>query len=150
MPDPTPFIATFQKWIEIFMHNSMRSFILYSKESGLSMSQIGALFRIHKGGGGVSDVGEDLGISSAAASQMLERLVQQGLILRSEDPLDRRVKKIVLTERGQQILHAGIRSRQQWLYSLAERLTPTEQEQVMSALTILIEKSAQIKHEPEN
>lgn len=150
MSDPTPFIAAFQKWIEIFMHNSMRSFILYSKESGLSMSQIGALFRIHKGSGGVSDLGEDLGISSAAASQMLERLVQQGLILRSEDPVDRRVKKIVLTEKGQQILHASIRSRQKWLYNLAERLTPSEQEQVMAALTILIEKSALLEQEPEN
>lgn len=149
MHEPTSFIASFQEWIEVFMRNSMHSFIVYSKESGLSMSQIGAMFHIYKGSGGVCDIGEDLGITSAAASQLLERLVQQGLILRSEDPLDRRVKKIILTEKGQQILHASIRCRQRWLNSLADILSPAEQEQIVAALTLLIEKAAQLEQQPE-
>ena len=98
-----PFVASLWEWIEVFMRRSMSNFILYSKESGLSMSQIGALFQIRRGASGVSDIGDDLGVTSAAASQMLERLVQQQLILRSEDPHDRRVKQIVLTEKGRQI-----------------------------------------------
>jgi DNA-binding MarR family transcriptional regulator len=145
MQEPELFVAAFQKWIEVFMRNSLRSFILYSKETGLSMSQIGALFHIFKGGSGVSDIGEEMGVSSAAASQMLERLVQQGLILRTEDPRDRRSKKIILTERGQQIMEASIRVRQQWLTEIAGILTPAEREQVTAAMTLLIEKTAQLE-----
>jgi DNA-binding MarR family transcriptional regulator len=150
LEEPTPLIATFQKWTEIFMRNSMRSFILYSKESGLSMSQIGALFHIRRGSCGVSDIGEDQGITSAAASQMVERLVQQGLILRSEDQLDRRAKKMVLTEKGEQILQTSIRFRQRWLNDLAESLSPAEQDQVVAALTLLIEKAVPLEQQPED
>jgi DNA-binding MarR family transcriptional regulator len=149
MQESTPFLASFQKWIALFMRNSMNGFILYSKESGLSMSQIGAMFQIFRGGGGVCDIGEDLGITSAAASQMLNRLVQQGLILRSEDPLDRRAKKMVLTEKGQEILHESIRYRQRWLSGLADILSPAEQEQIVAALTLLNEKAAQLEQQPE-
>lgn len=130
------------------MHNSMQSFILNSKQSGLSMSQMGALFSIRKGCGGVSEMGENMGISSAAASQMLERLVQQGLILRSEDPVDRRSKKLVLTEKGTQVLRESVRRRQEWLNVLADSLTPAEQEEVTAALTILVEKAEQLEQRP--
>src|SRR5450756_2667144 len=112
MPAPSPFSAALQSWIDVFMHRSMRSVLLYAKESGLSMSQLGALMHIAKGASGVSDIGDDLGISSAAASQMLERLVQMGLILRSEDPHDRRVKQIVLTGKGTEMLHGSWQARQ--------------------------------------
>ena len=77
MPQRDPLILTLQEWIGTFMRRSMRSLILYSKENELSMSQIGALFQINRGRSNVSDLGEGLGITSAAASQMLERLVQQ-------------------------------------------------------------------------
>lgn len=149
MQEPVPFIASFQEWIETFMRNSMHSFILYSKESGLCMSQIGAMFHIYRGSGGVCDIGEDLGITSAAASQMLERLTQQGLILRPEDPLDRRAKKMVLIEKGQQVLHASICCHQRWLNSLADILSPPEQEQIVAALTLLIVKTNHLEQQPE-
>ena len=83
------------------MHRSIRHLLRYARENGLSMSQFGALLHIHRmGSSGVTDLGDHLGVTSAAASQMLERLVQQGLILRTEDPNDRRVKQIVLTDKG--------------------------------------------------
>ncbi len=134
--------AALHRWMEVSMHRSMRGFFLYSKTCGLSMSQLGALFRLyHKGARGVSDIGDDLGVTSAAASQMLERLVRQDLVLRSEDPVDRRVKQLVLTDKGRQILHETVRARQGWLEQVAQQLTPQEQEQVVAALTLLIEKT---------
>ena len=148
MQDHAPLIDSFRQWMEVFMRNSMQSFILYSKECGLSMSQIGAMFHIYRGSGGVSDIGEGLGITSAAASQMLERLVQQGLILRTEDPLDRRAKKMVLTEKGQQILQGGILSRQKWLISVADALSPAEQEQVVAAFRLLTKIAARLGQQP--
>jgi DNA-binding MarR family transcriptional regulator len=113
------------------------------------MSQIGALFHIRRGTGGVTDIGDDLGMTSAAASQMLERMVQQGFIVRSEDPVDRRVKLIVLTGEGHKLLDEVIQTRQSWLNDLADRMTPEEKEQATGALNILIEKSNQLERDPE-
>jgi DNA-binding MarR family transcriptional regulator len=105
------------------------------------MSQLGALFHIHRmGSSGVTDLGEHLGVTSPAASQMLERLVQQGLILRSEDPSDRRVKQIVLTEKGLHVLQESMPARQNWLQELATALSDSEKETITAALDILIDR----------
>jgi DNA-binding MarR family transcriptional regulator len=150
MPPSDPFITTLHEWIGIFMRRSMRNFLLYSKEKGFSMSQIGALFHLHRMGAcGVSDIGDDLGVTNAAASQMLERLVQQQMITRSEDPNDRRFKQIVLTDKGRQVLQESIHARQGWLEDLARALSPGEQEQVVAALHILIEKANQLEKHPD-
>jgi DNA-binding MarR family transcriptional regulator len=148
MEQTDPFVATLLDWMEVFMHRSMRNFILYAKEIGISMPQIGALFRIqHKGISGVSDIGSELGITSAGASQMLDRLVQLGLIARSEDPNDRRGKQIALTEKGIHVIQEGVRARQGWTESLANILTVDEKERVVTALNILIKKVNQLEAE---
>ena len=149
MQEVDPFAATFNKWVVVFMRSSMRSFIFYLKERGLSLSQIGALFLIHRCSSRVSDIGDELGVTSAAASQMLERMVQQGLILRSEDPNDRRVKQIVLTDKGRQIIRESLNARQGWLDNLVQALSDSEKEQINRALNILIDKASQIEQHPE-
>ena len=145
MPHADPFLVTLREWIEVSMDRSIRDFIRYSKESGLSMSQLGALFHIHRrGSSGVTDLGDHLGVTGAAASQMLERLVQQELILRSVDPRDRRVKQIILTAKGLQVLRESIRARQSWLYDLSETLASPEKETITAALNVLIDRAHQL------
>ena len=140
------FTATLQEWVAVFMRRSMRNYIRYAREIGLSIPQVNTLFHINrKGGCGVSDIGETLGVTSAAASQMLDRLVQQDLILRSEDPADRRAKQLALTEKGFQVVHDGIHARQGWLDGLAGMLSDSEKEQVTIGLIILIEKTKQLE-----
>jgi len=145
MQSAEPFVQSLQDWIDVFMRRSMHKMILFSKESGFSTSQLGALFRIYHHSTGVSDIGHELGITSAAASQMLDPLVQQGLILRTEDPRDRRVRQIALTDKGQQILQQSINARQAWLDELAVHLTPAEKEQVIAALHLMINAAKQIE-----
>jgi DNA-binding MarR family transcriptional regulator len=153
MSDADPLITTLERWIDVFMHRSMRNFIEYARNSGLSMSQLGALFHLNRMGmSGVTDLGDHLGVTSAAASQMLDRLVQQGLIQRSEDPHDRRVKQIVMTDNGCRVLEESIRARQVWLDDLAKAVPDNEKESIISALNNLIERAIQlgIPIEPEN
>ena len=145
MSNMDPFVATFHQWIDIFMHRSMRRFIHFARESGLSMSMIGALFHLNRmGSTGVTDLGDHLGVTSAASSQMLERLVQQKLILRTEDPADRRVKQIVLTEKGCHLLKEGTRARQGWLTELTESLSDEEKKQITAALNLMINRANQL------
>ena len=137
--------AAIKKWMQILMHRSMQKFILFAKENNISMSQFGALqFIKHRGACGVSDIGDELGISSAAASQMLDRMVQQELIQRTEDAKDRRSKQIILIEKGQLILQESIRARISWIEELSNLLSPAEQEQVIAALNLLISKAEQM------
>ncbi|MEJ2352870.1 MAG: MarR family transcriptional regulator [Anaerolineales bacterium] len=149
MQSADPFVNTLSKWVEVFMRRSMHNFISYSKENGLSMSQIGALFRIFRASCSVSDIGDNLGVTNAAASQMLERLVRQGLILRQEDPDDRRVKQVELTGKGRQIVQESIAARQGWLENLARTLSDDERQQVTAALDILIDKAEHLEGLPE-
>ncbi|MGB9640154.1 MAG: MarR family winged helix-turn-helix transcriptional regulator [Anaerolineales bacterium] len=137
-----PLAETLHQWMRVVMRHSMHNFIRFAKENNFSMAQINALFRIsHKGTCGVSDLGDELGITSAAASQLLEKLVQQGLVQRSEDPQDRRNKRIILTDSGNRLLQESIQARQGWLNQLAACFSPVEQEQINQALQLLIEKS---------
>ncbi|MCL5995304.1 MAG: MarR family transcriptional regulator [Chloroflexi bacterium] len=143
-----PLIHTLHEWMRVIMRHSMRNFILYTKEHKYSAAQLNTLLRIHRNGAcSVSDLGEEMGVTSAAASQLLERLVQQGLAARSEDLRDRRNKVVTLTSAGRQIVQESIVVRQSWLDRLAELLTPEEQEQVNVALQLLIEKTVRLDEE---
>jgi DNA-binding MarR family transcriptional regulator len=148
MQSADPFVATLQEWIDVFMRRSMRDFIRYSRRSGLSMSQNGALLHLYRRGTcGVGDIGDSLGVTSGAASQMLDRLVQQGLILRTEDPDDRRVRRITLTEEGLRAVRESIHAQQGWFDDLSAALSPAEKEQILAALGILIDRARHLRPE---
>ena len=135
----------FEKWLHQMMRLSMHEFIRYAKETGLSMTQIGALLQIHRGRlCGVGDVGDELGISNAAASQMIERLVLQGLIERVEDPTDRRSKRLSLTDKGLAVVHDSMYARQRWIPSLISTLSEEEKHSVLKSMDILTEKAGAI------
>jgi DNA-binding MarR family transcriptional regulator len=146
MSETDPLVSTLEEWIDVFMHRSMRNFIQHARTCGLSMSQLGALFHLNSLGiSGVTDLGEHLGVTSSAASQLLDRLVHLELIQRSEDPDDRRVKQIILTERGCQVLEESIRARQGWLGDLAEMIPQNKKTTIITALSTLIEHANQLE-----
>src|SRR4030066_610810 len=142
MQSPDPFVNTLQDWFGIFRRRMMSNFFTYARDKGLTMAQFGAMLHIfHKGACGVSDIGSDLGVTNSAASQMLDRRFQLNLVSRSEDPIDRRVKNIDLTDNGRQILQESGLAFQSWLEDLARSMTAEEQEQVRNALSTLIDKA---------
>jgi len=146
MQTPNPLVVILQEWFGIFRRRMMGSFFTYAKDKGLTMAQMGAMFHVYqKGACGVSDIGSDLGVTNSAASQMLERLVQLKLITRSEHPTDRRVKQIVLTDKGRQILQESSHANQDWLEDLVQVMSVDEQQRVQAALVTLIDKSQQIE-----
>jgi MarR family transcriptional regulator for hemolysin len=135
-------VITLASWIDLFMRRSMHNFFLYAKQNGLSITQIAALFMVHRRGTcNVSDLGDYLEITQPAASQLLERLVQQGLVIRAEDPNDRRLKQIALSKQGEIVLHEGLQARQKWLEDLVDSLSPDEQQQVIAAMKLMLDKA---------
>ena len=145
---PTKAVLTevIREWSEVFMHRSMRDFKRFMDATGLSFSQISILMRlVHGGNAGVSEIGGQLGVTNAAASQAVDRLVQLGLIERTEDPEDRRAKRLALTQKGRALVEKGVRARSQWIESLTDALTPEQQNVIVSALTLLTEVSRKTK-----
>jgi DNA-binding MarR family transcriptional regulator len=129
-----------REWSEVFMQRSMRDFRRFMETTGLSFSQINILMRlVHHGNTSVSEVGEQLGVTNAAASQAVDRLVGLGLIQRTEDPVDRRTKQLALTPKGYAMIEEGIAARSEWIEGLTDALNAEQQILIISALTLLTE-----------
>jgi DNA-binding MarR family transcriptional regulator len=140
--------ATLHEWTEVFMHRSMRDFKHFMDENGLSPSQVSALMRLHhRGTCGVSEMGEHTGISNAAASQMMDRLFQMGLIERTESPEDRRAKQLTLTPKGRALVEQGIEARLLWIEKLVFAFTPEQQAQIGESLMLLTRAAKEMEHE---
>ena len=146
MTEPDPLTTALHRWMRAFMHRSMQNFFPYLKSQGISMSQFGAMMHLERCDQcGVSEIAEHLGITSAAASQLLDKLVQLGCIDRAEAAHDRRLKSIMLTPAGRQLLADALHEREKWVEALAAALTPAERQQVSAALDILVEKTKHLE-----
>jgi DNA-binding MarR family transcriptional regulator len=109
------------------------------------MHQMSVLFHLRHGKDcGVSTIGEHLGVTNAAASQMIDRLVQNGFVERKEDPQDRRVKQLNLTQKGIAIVQEGIKRRRCWIDELASELSIDDQNAVTSALKIVLDAANEL------
>jgi DNA-binding MarR family transcriptional regulator len=140
MKEVSQFNQIIHQWADVFMRRSMADFITFAKTTGFSMTQISTLMRIHhQRVCGVSDLGEYLGVTNAASSQMIHKLVEQGILERSEDPKDRRNKLITLTEQGKTLVDGFIKARHGWIQNLEAELSEQEQSEIITALTHLIQ-----------
>ena len=84
----------------------------------------------------------------AASQLLLVRLVQEGLVVPSEDPNHRRLRQITLSTQGKVVLQEGLQARQKWLEDLVKLMSPDEQEKVIAALNIILEKAHQLEYQP--
>jgi len=146
MPETKPFPEVLRRWTEVLAQRNIREFKQFMDEEGLSPSQAHTLLRLYYGDTcAVSQVAAHLGITEAAASQMAERLVQRGLMERTEHPDDRRVKQLALTAAGRAMVEKTIARRQHWLERLTNELAPQEQAVIATALTTLIEAAQRLE-----
>ncbi len=141
-----------QKSLSRLLHLSMRGLWRFAKAEGISLPQLFTLRQIHyQGECNISSIGEQLGVSNAAASQMLDKLVQMGWGQRMEDAQDRRIKRIELTDQGRKLMNASNQAHQLWIIELSKQLNEEEARLLQQGLEILLEKSAVLLSEnPEN
>ena len=139
MTEPLQFSQTVRQWMDTFMHRSMSGWVRYVKASGFSMPQFMILMHVHyRGPCGISDLSEKMDTSTAAASQLVDKLVQTGLLERAEDPSDRRAKQVALSPKGKQLIEQGIEERYRWVEHLEANLTESEKDKVNEALMLMV------------
>ena len=144
------FTQSIRAWMDIFMHRSMRGWGRFAKSTGLSMPQFSVLMQLHyRGACGMSKISEGYDITPAAASQLVDKLVQSGLIQRVEDPNDRRAKLLSLADKGEELVQQGIEERYRWVDELAAKLSAEERAQVSDALDIVTRAAREMELEAE-
>ena len=149
MTNSLQFTQSIRSWMDVFMHRSMRGWGLFAKSTGLSMPQFSILMQLHhKGACGMSAISERFEVTPAAASQLVDKLVQSGFIVREEDPNDRRAKVLNLTDQGRELIQRGIEERYRWVDQLSGRLTEAERTQISEALDIMTRVATDLEAEP--
>jgi DNA-binding MarR family transcriptional regulator len=120
------------------MRRSMSGWHHFAKSTGLSMPQLSILMQLHhKGPRGMSEISKLFDISAAAASQLVDKLVQADYLERVEDPSDRRAKLLTLSLKGEELIQQGTEERYGWMSDLTSQLSAEEQHKVAEALDIL-------------
>ena len=95
----------------------------------------------------IGDVAAFLGVSNAAASKAVDRLVRMMLLRRSEGETDRRSIHLSLTQPGKRLLATYEAARERKLLQVFGKFDPKELQQAAALLDRL---SAQIVHEREH
>jgi DNA-binding MarR family transcriptional regulator len=149
MTSSSQLTQTLRQFMDVVMQHSMHERSHLAKAIGLSMPQFGILMQIHfHGNCGISDISNRFDVTNAAASQMVDKLVQSRLIQREEDPQDRRAKLLNLTEKGKELIKQGTERRYRWVEDVAQKLSPEEREQVNAALNIMTHAVQELETEP--
>jgi DNA-binding MarR family transcriptional regulator len=93
-----------RRLVDLVSHRSGIVFALMN-DAAVTLPQVLLMSRVERfGSASLSDLAEVSATSLAALSQMIERLVQQGLLSRTEDAIDRRRKAVRLTRGAQGLL----------------------------------------------
>ena len=124
------------------MRVSLQDLMGYIHRKGISMAQINVLYQLYyRGPCEVLAFTRSLALSPAGASQLIERMVRQGWVGRLDDPADRRVRHVHLTESGRQLVADSIAARNEWVIRFGDRLTDDEKQQVVQVFRLLAEKT---------
>jgi len=115
------------------------------EESGLSMTQTKALLEL--GGLGedseprhVSDLAETFGVSVPSMSRAVDTLVKRRLATRVEDPDDRRVRRVAITPKGNDLVNTLVVIRQAGMETFAASLSASQRRKLDAAVDALMDR----------
>ena len=120
-------------------------------ELDLSVTQLKTLCALdaHGEDRSVKALAESLGVSLPTMSRAVDGLFERGLVRREEDPVDRRMKRVGLTDAGREVPLALNRGRLSALQELIGSLQEHEADALGRALTLILDRRGEIAaHRP--
>jgi DNA-binding MarR family transcriptional regulator len=109
-------------------------------ERGITLPQLRILFRIRQEPGiGVRDLAQALGVSASNVTQQVDKLVNRGLVSRTERPDDRRHVALRLTSEGEHVAGEVSQAARAYVRRLLAGLSPREQDDLARLLERLVE-----------
>jgi DNA-binding MarR family transcriptional regulator len=149
MTKEVEFSQSLRAWMDVFLQRSMGNWWRFARSTGLSMPQFSLMTQMyHRGACGMSGISERFEITPAAASQMVDKLVHSGYMVREEDPVDRRAKLLNLTPKGHELIEQGIKERHRWVNDLEEKLTAEQRVKIVEALDLMTQAMQGTESEP--
>jgi DNA-binding MarR family transcriptional regulator len=107
---------------------------------GLTGAQVGVLTRLDgTQGKPMSAIGAELWCDVSNVTGLVARLEEQGLVARSADPSDQRVKRVRLTDRGRSALAKTLPGHEAALVRRAQTLSRDERRTLIALLRKLVE-----------
>jgi DNA-binding MarR family transcriptional regulator len=104
----------------------------------VSIPQFRALgFLDRKPGACLSELSEHLGVARPTASLIVDRLVQRRLVLRTDNPRERRRVLLRLTPEGTELLLQARSATRAWIATLLTGLSDEELQQMATGLALL-------------
>jgi DNA-binding MarR family transcriptional regulator len=144
-PSTDQFSNVLHGWVKVFMRRNGQDYKHFMDETGLSFSQVNTLMRLHFAGqADISDISEQMGITNAAASQLVERMVRLGVLDRMADPIDRRIKRLALTPQGHTLAEKLVDIRRKWVEQFTDSLTDQQREAISDALLVMTDAAQNI------
>ena len=123
--------------INRFIRSEMRA----HRGSDLSVPQFRALgFLIRNRCASLAEVAEFMGLSTPAASRLIERLVRNGQVIRRIPATNRRRVELSATRRGRSTWEAARKATRDRLAEVVALLTPSQREEVRQAMRILLSR----------
>jgi DNA-binding MarR family transcriptional regulator len=117
--------------------------------SHLTLSQLRILMLLSRSDGmSGRELSERIGVGLAALSGMIDRLVTNDLVIRQEDPHDRRVRRISLSTSGAELIGSIITAGAEKQRRLLSRLSDHELERVAEATLIMVRVAEEVAGEP--
>lgn len=114
------------------------------EESGLTLTQCKALFVLagptEREPCPGKELAEQVGLSMAAISRAVDGLVEAGYATRVEDSEDRRVRRIAITEAGEQVVGRIVSARLEGLREFTDGLSGAERRKLDAALELLLRR----------
>lgn len=113
---------------------------------GVTMTQASVLMLLmREGRKTMSEVALALGVSKSAATQLLDGLIEQGFVERTQDEKDRRVAYVELSSNGLRHFRRVRRGGARKMTQLFDLLTDEELEQIETITAKLVERAKEIQ-----
>lgn len=107
---------------------------------GVTISQCHAIVEIGRSGEiSLNELAELLVLDKSTMSRTINKLVEDGLVIRELDPEDRRYVKIKLTDKGVKIFKNIEESMDRYYKAIFNSIPEEKKEQVLDSLKLLIE-----------
>jgi DNA-binding MarR family transcriptional regulator len=114
----------------------------------LTMPQLKALIYVTKHENATSgQIAAGLNVGLSTITGIVDRLAEQGLVSRREDPRDRRINRVVPTTAGSGLVNELTEYRNEVVTAILSRLDPNQLEIVEVAFQYLLEAAAQLAQE---
>jgi DNA-binding MarR family transcriptional regulator len=129
-------------WHHLMRGSSQQMYALIA-ELDVSITHMKTLHVLADGGSelSVKELSDRLGLSLPGASRIVDALMRRGWLERREDPDDRRMKRVRITDEGRKVLDRIEAARLAGLEDYAASLTPEQRTRLSSALSDLPHRS---------